>query len=1007
MGEKDTLTRILDDVTSKNILVSASAGTGKTYTMVQKVISNLLNDSTCDMDNLLMLTFSRESASDMRNKIEIEIRKVLSNDKEARFKDLTKDQKLKLRTQLNKIPNSQISTIDSFCYTLIKKYFNLINIDPSIRIGDPAELEILLLDVFNELFTKYIKEDEEFVDLISEYRSYDNYDSFYKMIKDLLNFAKVQKIPFSSIDTFNYIDFKKFNSVSDDDKNFFNMCESVDTQEYKEKISESYLTLTKNKLNSILNDLEKMVREYNNLYDVNFEKEINKVQKAINIINNATNINQIDEFFKYVNLIEIENLLTAKSNQKLIKEYFTTDEYNNFKSPYSDDYTNIISEIKDDYLVYKKTYAQNNLNKMSKKIKMIVSFAKELDKEFHDRKLQKGIIGYDDCNMYALMALSNDIVQKDNPFRYIFIDEYQDTNYLQEYLIELISPKCKQLFCVGDIKQSIYGFRNAEPKIFLDRMNNIKNNFIKNGTIYELDKNYRSDKEIVTFINELFSNIINEETCDIKFTKSSSDKTFDSVIDKIKICEIIKPEEIKEDTRMSIYDIENENIKIKVNNDISIMANKINYLIKEKGVAPHNIAVLFRTNDQIFEFSKLLKQLNLSYCISRGNKNNFEELNTLISALRISINSDDDIPLYDVMSSIIGRFSEQEIADIRRTTKEGIKDRISLWDSLIKYSDCIDSEQYSKAIDEKINAFKTFLDDIKNKSRYIPVSTLLTYILSNSKMDAYLLSNDYYEGVDKLSEINQFIDYVNSLSVDEDVTEFLNFYDNIYEGLTRGNSNESITLLTYHSSKGLEFDYVFMPELDASNGNKSKKYEKDYNFGIGISDYNGGMKSEDEEYASKDTFPKIVIKRLNDIKETKEGIRVFYVATTRAKKALWMSYQLTKKTPLDWKLRDKKDNFYRIINKNPNSYILYSLSNAGIGVSKIDKYMEVIDDIFEIKDRKETKTRKSSYTKLFDDKDIFERKYAYEEATKTQGKYTVTEILIDSNNDVENSSMVN
>nr|MCR4660978.1 PD-(D/E)XK nuclease family protein [Clostridia bacterium] len=353
-------------------------------------------------------------------------------------------------------------------------------------------------------------------------------------------------------------------------------------------------------------------------------------------------------------------------------------------------------------------------------------------------------------------------------------------------------------------------------------------------------------------------------------------------------------------------------------------------------------------------------------------------------------------------------FSEQEIADIRKTTKKNNSVGISLWASVIKYNLCADSELYDKTIDEKIDSFKLFLDDIKDKSRYISVSTLLSYILSNSKMDAFLLSNDYYEGVDKLSEINQFIDYVSGLSIDEDVAEFLNYYDKIYDGIEKGSSDDSITLLTYHSSKGLEFDYVFMPELAASRGNDTRKYEKDYNFGIGITDYNEGIESVDENKSSKDTFPKLVIKKINSIKETKEGIRVFYVAATRAKKALWMSYILNKKDSLNWELRATKHSFYSIINKTPDLFILFSLFNANsIDATKISRYIEVIDEDSKIEDSKETRVRESSDKELFNEKDIFERKYKYEDATKTQGKYTVTEILIDSNNDAENSSMVN
>ncbi|MCR4661146.1 MAG: UvrD-helicase domain-containing protein, partial [Clostridia bacterium] len=515
MKEKDTLTRILEDVNSKNILVSASAGTGKTYTMVQKVISNLLNDPTCEMDNILMLTFSRESAADMRNKIEIEIRKILSNDKSAYFKDLTPDQKSKLRIQLNKIPNSQISTIDSFCYSIIKKYFNVIGIDPSIRMGDTAELEILLLDVFNDLFTKYIKEDDEFVELISEFRGHDNYDSFYKMIKDLLSFAKVQKKPFTSIVTPKDLDFTKLISKKIDSRNYFDICESVNTEEYKDKIKETYLYLTKNNLKVILADLEKMINEYNSFCDIELNGEIIKIQKAVDVINKALKMNKPDELMKCIGSFKVESLL--RSNTKIITRYFeSSDEYKKFSWAYREDLKDFIEKIESDLSVYKNTYIDDNYARMCTGVNKFVLFAKELDRKFFEAKKQKGIIDYEDCNMYALFALSSDAAQGDNQYKYIFIDEYQDTNYLQEYLIELISKKCKQLFCVGDIKQSIYGFRNAEPKIFLDRMNNILNNTIENGKIYELDKNYRSDGDIVTFVNELFGNIINEETCDIK-----------------------------------------------------------------------------------------------------------------------------------------------------------------------------------------------------------------------------------------------------------------------------------------------------------------------------------------------------------------------------------------------------------------------------------------------------------------------------------------------------------
>ncbi len=474
---------------NSNLLVAAAAGSGKTTVLVERIIQKIINDKK-DIDRLLIVTFTNAAASEMRERILKALYEKIDEEPENEH----------LKKQIVLLNKASICTIDSFCLDVIKNNFFEIGISSNFRIADNAELEILKLEALEDLFEElYEINDEEFLKLIDIFAGYRGDENLKELVLKI--YESIQSNPFP--EEWLYEKIEKFNVKKEIEENT-DFSESI----WGKILLENY----RDEIVDIINNfkvLKEKLEKYEELdkYVGVLEKDIEKMQVIQNSLDTWENgYVETNNFKRFSNWPKDENIIIeekerASKSRDLIKKKFkkVTDNtfLNNSKEAYSDIYS-----------MYDILKSLGNL---------VVKYISR----FNENKKEKNIMDFGDIEHYALKILlkkdENGVYQRTNVakkleerFDEIAIDEYQDSNLIQEYILTSISNG-KNIFMVGDVKQSIYKFRQARPELFLDKYEKYgkeKNEF---GQKIQLFKNFRSRESVLDLTNLVFSNIMSKK----------------------------------------------------------------------------------------------------------------------------------------------------------------------------------------------------------------------------------------------------------------------------------------------------------------------------------------------------------------------------------------------------------------------------------------------------------------------------------------------------------------
>lgn len=486
-----------------NILVAAAAGSGKTAVLVERMINKIVNEKV-DIDKILVVTFTNAAASEMRERILDAIyKKIEENPTDAR-----------LQKQINLLNKASICTIHSFCLEVIRNYFYELDISANFRIADTTEIELLKQDVLEDLFEeKYFQKDKRFLALINTYTTYKGDEPLKELILKIYNY--IQSAPFpqkwleEKVEMFNLKD-----KLEQDYSN--TIWGKILIKEYKEKIVENRLKLEgiKNKLgkfpelekftNTILGDIEKL-KEIENIINTNSKKIWEEIYIKANEL----------KFDKWP--IDRKCTIDLKNDAKDIRDKMKKD----------------IEEITKRIFAYDSLSANKDIFSMYESLSDLKNIVNEFEELFRVKKKEKNIIDFHDIEHFALKILVNEneegeyvptqIAQKlKQKYIEIAIDEYQDSNLVQEYILNSISNG-NNMFMVGDVKQSIYKFRQARPELFLEKYENYElvgqEQQYEKGKKIQLFKNFRSRENILNITNMIFDKIMSKELGDIDYTK--------------------------------------------------------------------------------------------------------------------------------------------------------------------------------------------------------------------------------------------------------------------------------------------------------------------------------------------------------------------------------------------------------------------------------------------------------------------------------------------------------
>lgn len=781
-----------------------------------------------------------------------------------------------LQKQVILLNKASISTIHSFCLDVIKNNFYEIDVSANTRIADDSEILLLQQEVIDDLFEeKYEEEDSNFIKLIKTYTKY-NQD---EVLKDLILrvYSYIQASPFpeewleEQIEKLNIEDGTNFSDT---------VWGKIITENANQILEDSILKLQniRTKMTrfpeldkftaKIEDDIDKYTYIQNNLSDWDTAVE------AINTLKNAT----------WIKDQKITNDL--KDEAKDVRES-TKDEFKKVKKLMNCSSEEAVQDIKYMYPI----------------LKMLKDLILEFSQKFYQRKREKNIMDFSDMEHLALKILvkkdengnivKSEIAKKyENKFEEIAIDEYQDSNLVQEYILTSVS-RGNNIFMVGDVKQSIYKFRQARPKLFLDKYDNYKLDPV-NGEDrkIQLFKNFRSRSNILDFTNLVFEDIMSRELGNIEYNQ-------DEYLNLGANFEEIQNQDYK--TELEILDLSEENDDIwktdeeeteeeqeKVEDvvlEARFVARKIKELIDSKyqiidkktgrrDIQYKDIAILLRTSSGVANvYEKEISELEIPvYSDSSSQYLQSVEIETIMSLLRIINNPMQDIPLVTVMRSPIGNFTDNELIEIRMVDRNS-----SFYEALLK-SDL-----------EKAHRFLSLLKELREDEEYMTLDEWIWNIYTKTGYMNYV--NLMPNGALRVSNLRMLFERAKQYEEAsfKGLYNFINFIDKIkfnQEDLKAakiiGENENVVRIMTIHKSKGLEFPVVILAGVG-----------KQFNF----RDLNGKILLDQDlgmgpQYIDSDRYIefKTLAKKALAIKAKNEAIseemRILYVALTRAKEKL-------------------------------------------------------------------------------------------------------------------------
>ena len=989
------------DLRNSNILVSAAAGSGKTAVLVERII-NIVKNESVDIDKFLVVTFTNAAAAGMKQKIQKALVKAAQEE----------DGNLRhIRRQLNLLNKAQITTLHSFCLYVVRKNFHLLGIDPDFRIGDNSELSILLQESIDEVLERaYTKGSEDFRALVEAFTKNREDDDLSTII------SKAYKFILSFPDPLIWLE----NSVD-----YINITEEEFKKSLWFKEINEYVKMQLDGAKEIINVGIKICEEPDGpiLYKNTLIKDMALVEEMLCLLKS--------DFISFVDAIHSFKAPTLKGYRKDDPELLRVNEgkLTEIKEKLRGEYKDIINGLK-------KLFPYNTLDKYVEEISyMYTSIAalKDLIVDLYDtyklKKLEKGIVDFNDLEHYALEILRNNDESSDiaksyqDKFEYIFIDEYQDSNSIQETIIAQIKRN-DNLFMVGDVKQSIYRFRLADPSIFNKKYTEYEhdNGNLKEDTvdrIIELNKNFRSRKEILNATNYLFSNIMSKDIGEIDYKENVYLNHGIEFPDE-------NPVELNIIDRASIndYDYEDDEIESLEAAELEALfaVKKIKELLNQETYDPKkeelrnitykDIVILLRSVKNWYNvFEEVFNREGIPFYFD-GGSGYYEtiEIQLIINLLKLIDNIKQDISLISVMRSTIGNFTTEELVEIRVKFPYG-----PYYDACNQYKGCLDDIKIDKYLVNKLDNFFNKIYDWTTRSKYTHLNDLIWEIL---------METNYYDFVGSLpyGKIRQAnLRLLTDKAFDFEKTsmrglfKFLRYIEklsNISENKTStaktlGENDNVVRLMTIHTSKGLEFPVVILCGLNKKFNiqDVTPKILMHKEYGIGTKYVNVGKRVEYQTLSRKAIGNKITLENLS------EEMRVLYVAMTRAIDRFIMVGSISS---LDTKIKKWRRGHSKYFIYKGSSYLDWICSCLFEGIN-----LEGLNDILAKGQYKDWNVNRVAYSDIIkekskvDQKDIIEKlkdlenysnkniydeverrlnfKYNYNKSVNTPTKLSVTE----------------
>ena len=789
-----------------------------------------------------------------------------------------------LQRQITLLNKASICTIDSFCLEVVRNnFYELENISPNFRIADTTEIELLKQEVIEDIFEKkYEEENENFTKLINTYTSYRDDTP----LKDLI------------LKIYTYIGSSPFPKKWLNEKiEMFNLQGKLEEDFAKTKWGEELLKEVDEWLIDGITSLEEVARQLS--YDSELEKfyqtirnDIDMMQGLKNNLHSWDKAYTINQDFKFVTWPRQKVESPKKDGAKTIR----------------DDVKKKLTKVLDKILFCDSKQANQDIYDMYEILVKLEEIILEFGKEFSKRKRDKNIVDFTDIEHFALEILlkeeNGEIKPSQVAKRYqekyeeIAIDEYQDSNLVQEYILKAVSRN-NNIFMVGDVKQSIYKFRQAMPELFLDKYNTYKSKETKakdDNLKIQLFKNFRSRENVLDFTNLIFQDIMSNILGDIEYNQdeylnlgASYSDIGQNLDTEINIIDLKEQDEKEETEQEELEEERVENIEL----EAKFVANKIKKLIESKfpvwdrkkekyrDIEYKDIVVLLRSTANT---APIYEQeiLNLEMPVFSDSSQEYLdsiEIQTIMCLLKIIDNPIQDIPLVTVLRSFVGGFTDDELVQIRLASP--YEDFYTCMQKAI-----VGVEQNLK---EKIQNFLKKLDSWREEQEYLALDEFIWKLYSDTGFYNYvgLMTNGELRQANLKMLFQKARQYESSNF--KGLYNFINFIDKLKlssgdmgSAKLIGENDNVIRIMSIHKSKGLEFPVVFLSstgkQFNLMDLNQNVLLHQEMGIGVKYIDY--------DKQIQYDTLSKLAIRNKIHMETLSEEMRVLYVALTRAKEKL-------------------------------------------------------------------------------------------------------------------------
>lgn len=860
------------DLRGRNILVSAAAGSGKTAVLVERIISRLTKENPpLNVDQLLIMTFTEAAAAEMKERIGAAIEKALE--------EQPNDEHLKKQSIL--IHTARISTIHSFCSSVIRDHFHTIDLDPGFRVAEEGELTLLKQEVMKELLEdSYAKAEDSFLQFVECFSTGRDDSNLEKYILQVYEFAESNPLP----------------------EQWLEECMEI----YEEGIGEgtAFCGRLMAYIQNCLHDIEKDMERARELCAVAggpymYETTIEADQEKVSSLFLAQ---QYGVLYRRFADLGTWNRMASNRDPDVDKELaeYVKELRNGWKDK--------IEELKEQFFFQSPEEMNKDLQACVPVMRVLIDLTKEFRERFASKKAERNMIDFNDMEHFAIKILTknengtlvpSEIAKEyQDKFEEVMVDEYQDSNLVQETILNSVSRVSRgenNIFMVGDVKQSIYRFRLSRPELFTDKFDTYTLEESKCQRV-DLHKNFRSRSEVIDFVNDIFSHIMRKEVGNVLYDEKAAlnvgaeYEMASGNVPELLLINTELEEPMGEKAKINARELEAKVIAGRIHELMETQRVWDKTLGQMRDVRYSDIVILTRSLKGWADvFVRILKQEGIpAYTDSKEGYFGTLEIGWLLDYLRVLDNFRQDIPLTSVLKSPFGKFTNEELAQIRNAYPDKVFHEAVLQIAELQ-KDCPLGQKVEQVL-EKMRQFRACIP-------YTAIHDLLWKIMDET---------GYLEEIGAMPGGEQRAANLNLLIVKAKAFEatsykglfhFVRYIEQIREynidygeADIQGESTDAVRVLSIHKSKGLEFPVVIVAGMGKGFNIQDVTGEIVIHPELGI-----GIRSVDiESRTAVSTILRNLIQTETQIENLGEELRVLYVALTRAKEKLILTGTLKK-----------------------------------------------------------------------------------------------------------------